>query len=102
MATTNTHTAPTATLKAYEDKVASQLKEAKAKLGLIETKAKDAAAQGYATAINGLNAAKKNIDRKLLDLKKTNAAHVARAKVEIDADVAAFKSSVDEVAKKLK
>jgi hypothetical protein len=44
-----------------------------------------------------LNAAKQDIDRRIQDLKTTNAVHVARAKAEIDADVARFKAAVNDL-----
>src|SRR5260370_34069884 len=95
MATTQTQQAPSAGLKAYEDKITAHMQEAKAKLQQIEAKAqlqqieakaKETKAQAEITTLNSLKAAKQNIDRKLQDLKTTNAAHVARAKADIDAD----------------
>jgi hypothetical protein len=96
MATANTQATPSSTLKAYEDKVKTQLQDAKARVEQFDARAKEKGAQAEITAVNGLKAAKANIDRKLQDLKKTSDAHVARAKADIDADVATFKASVDE------
>jgi hypothetical protein len=45
---------------------------------------------------------KQNIDRKLQDMKTTNATLVSRAKADIDADVATFKASIDELATRVK
>ena len=100
--TTKTPEAPGSTLKAYEDSINAQIQGVKAKLDEFNAKARDKAAQGEAAAVDRLKTAKANIDRKLQDLKTTHASNVARAKADIDADVATFKASVDELAGKLK
>jgi putative IMPACT (imprinted ancient) family translation regulator len=102
MATTKTQDGPKSTIKAYEDKVAAQMKDAKARLDQLEAQGKAKAAQSEAKAIGDLKSAKQDIDRKLQDLKKTHDTHVTRAKAAIDADVAAFKTSVANVADKVK
>jgi len=102
MATTNTQAAPHPTLKAYEDKITSQMQEAKAKLEQIEAKAKEKKAQAEITTVNSLKTTKQNIDRKLQDLRTTHDTHVARAKANIDADVATFKTSIDELTARFK
>jgi hypothetical protein len=91
-----------AALKAYEDKISQQVREAKTRLEEVETKAKEQKAQTEIATINRLKSAKENIDRKLQNLKTTHDANVALAKSDIDADVAKFKSSVDELATKFK
>ncbi len=105
MATTTTtsssHTAAE-TLKAYEDKIKAQIGDAKAKLEQFEAKAKEKRAQAETVAVNQLKAVKENIDRKLKDLETTDASYVARAKSEIDAEVAKFKASIDELGAKFK
>src|SRR5690349_8244611 len=100
MATTKTQEGPSATIKAYEDKISAQMQDAKARLEQIEAKAKEKNAQAELTAVNSLKTAKQNIDRRLQDLKATHATHVARAKADIDADVAAFKASIDDFSTK--
>jgi uncharacterized protein YicC (UPF0701 family) len=106
MSTTNTTQgaapAQNPKLKAYEDKIAAQIQDAKAKLQQVEAKAKEKKAAAEIKAVDGLNTAKQNIDQKLKDLKATNAVHVARAKADIDGEVARFKASVDELAAKFK
>jgi hypothetical protein len=88
MATTHsTHT----TLEALEDK----LKD-------LETKAKAKGTQTEIAAVSGLKTAKDNISRKLQELKTTHASNVARAKADIDTEVAVFKASIDELSAKLK
>jgi len=96
MKNTDTQAAPGATLDDYEAKVKAQLEEAKARLDQFGTKASEKGAQAKSAASASLNTAKQNIDRKLQDLKTTHASNVARAKADIDEDVAAIKSSIDE------
>jgi uncharacterized protein YicC (UPF0701 family) len=91
-----------ATLKAYQDKINTQVKEAKTRLEELETKAKEQNAQAEVAVINRLKTTKENIDRKLQNLKTTNEAQAAQAKADIDAEVAKLKSSVDELATKFK
>jgi F0F1-type ATP synthase membrane subunit b/b' len=91
-----------ATLKAYEDKVKAQVQEAQAKLEQFEAKAKEKTAQVDIAVISSLKTAKQHIDQKVHDLKTTHDAHVACAKADIDADVARFTASVDELAAKFK
>ncbi len=98
--TQNTAQAPSATLKAYEDKINAQIGEAKAKLEQFEATAKEKKAQAEIVTISSLKTAKENIDRKLQDLKTTHDTHAARAKADIDADVARFEASIDELAAK--
>ena len=93
---------PSATLKAYQDKINSQVREAKTRLDELETKAKEQKAQAEIAAINRLKTTRENIDRKVQDLKTAHETHVAQAKAEIDAEVAKLKSSVDELATKFK
>jgi predicted nucleic acid-binding Zn-ribbon protein len=103
MATTGTQTTQTvsATIKAFQDKVKAQVEEAKTTLAQAEAKAKNKKAQADITAAAKLNAAKVDIDRRLQDLKATNAVHVARAKAYIATDVAHFKTAVDDLAAKV-
>ena len=91
-----------ATLKAYEDKISSQVRDANTKLEEIESKAKEQKAQAEIATVNRLKTARENIDRKLQTLKTTHDADVAQAKTDIDAEVAKLKSSVDELATKFK
>ena len=105
MTTTPTQSGPgaqNATLKAYEDKVRAQLQEGKAKLDQLNAKAKEKQAQAEIDVVGRLNATKQNIEKKLQDLKTTADAQVSRAKADIDADVASFKSSINELASKIK
>ena len=95
----NTQTS-TGTLKAFEEKIKTQVADAKSKLDQFEAKEKKAEAE--AATISHLKTAKQNIDRKLQDLKATHDAHIAHAKSDIEADVAKFKASVDALGAKFK
>jgi len=108
---TKTHTAtkthgatpePSAVIKAYQDKINAQVQEAKAQLDLLDGTARQKKAQAEISAIGSLKTAKQNIETRLKDLKTTHVSNVSRAKAEIDADVAKFKSSINELAAKLK
>ena len=89
-------------IDAYVAKVRGQVQDGKAKLDQLEAKAKDKRAQTETDAIARLQTAKQNLDQKIQDLKSTSQVHVARAKADIDADVAAFKASVDEIASRVR
>jgi uncharacterized phage infection (PIP) family protein YhgE len=102
MTTANAQGSVGSTIKAYQDKIAAQIRDAKSKLEQFEATAKDKGAQQEAAAVSRLNAVKQNIDRKLQDIKSTNATLVSRAKADIDADVAMFKASIDELATRVK
>jgi hypothetical protein len=104
MATTSTPsgTAPSATLKAYEDKINAQIQEAKTRLEQYEAKAKQQGAQAEIGAIDNLKTAKQSIDRKLQDLKTTHETQVARARADIDAAVVRLRTSLDELAAKFR
>jgi hypothetical protein len=88
-------------LAAYVEKARAQIQEGKAKLDQIQAKAKEKQAQAEAGAIYRLKATKQNIDRKVQDLKTTSDAHLAHAKADIDADISAFKASVDALHQKV-
>ncbi len=94
--------AQNATLKAYEDKIRAQLQEAKAKLDQLDARARETRSRAEITALSYLKKTRENIDQKLQDLKATHAAHVSRAKADIDAHVASLKASLDEIAAKAK
>ena len=88
-------------LKAYEEGVRARIQEGLAKLEQYEAVARQKKAQAELATIGGLFASKQDIDRRLQDLKKTNAEFVSRAKADIAADVAKFRASIDQLAAKL-
>jgi len=99
---TTTTPKTSATLKAFEDKVTAQVQEGKTRLEQLEAKAREKGAQSELDAVKSLKATRENIHRKVQDLKTTHDDHVARAQTAIDADVAAFKTRIDELSAKLK
>jgi len=93
-----------AEIKAYQDKINAQLQEAKALLNGFEAHAKGKMAQSEIDAINRLKAKHQEIEKKVHhDLKTAGEVAVAaKVKADIDAEVAKFKTSVDQLAAKVK
>ncbi len=103
MSNPSTHTGShNSLLKAYEEKLTAQVQEAKAKLEQFEARAKEQKAQVEIDAINKLKTAKRDIDRRLHDLKTTHESHVTQAKADLDGEVARFKTAVEELGAKFK
>jgi uncharacterized protein YukE len=103
MATSNIRNIVTsAALEAFEDQIAAQIQEGKARLEQLEAKAKGKGAEAETAAINTLKAAKQNISRKVQELKRTHESDMATAKADIEADVADLKSAIDALGAKLK
>ena len=96
METQGTQPATGNTLQAYEEKIAAQIHAANVRIDEFETKAKPRRAQAEIAAINGLKAARQNIERMLVDLKATRDTQVTRAKAEIDAAVVKFQASLED------
>jgi hypothetical protein len=69
METPNTQPGIGSTLQAYEDKIAAQIRAANTRIDEFEAKAKPKRAQAEVAAIDGLKAARQNIERMLVDLK---------------------------------
>jgi F0F1-type ATP synthase membrane subunit b/b' len=99
MATANTPADPatSATLKAYEDKVAAQIKEAKAKLEQYEAKATEQRTQAELKAIEQLKMSRQNLEQKVRGLKTTQEGTMERTKAEINAEVARLHTSIDDL-----
>jgi len=93
-----------AEIKAYQDKINAQLQEAKALLNGFEAHAKGKMAQSEIEAITRLKAKNQEIEKKVHhDLKTAGeVAIAAKAKADIDAEMAKFKTSVDQLAAKFK
>jgi hypothetical protein len=89
-------------IKAFEEKVNAQLEQAKEQLGEFEARVKGKGAQAEIDTINDLKHKHREIDRKRLELKTLGDAKAGQAKAEIDADVAKLKSSLADLATKLK
>ena len=93
-----------AEIKAYQDKINAQLQEAKALLNGFEAHAKGKMAQSEIDAINRLKAKHQEIEKKVHhDLKTAGEVAIAeKVKADIDAEMARFKTSVDQLAAKFK
>jgi ribosomal protein L9 len=93
-----------AEIKAYQEKINAQLQEAKAVLNGLEAHAKGKLAQSEIDTIARLKAKNQEIEKKVHhDLKTVGeVAIAAKVKADIDADVAKFKTSVDQLSAKVK
>ena len=90
------------TSKAYEEKINAELQQAKAQLAEFEARAKSKMAQAEIDSINYLKTKHQQIDKKRQELKTVGDAKIEQVKAEIDAEVAKFKTSLAELATKLK
>ncbi len=93
-----------AEVKAHEEKISAQLHEAKALLEEFEAHARKNKAQAEIEKITGLKAKKQEIEKKLQQLAKTGVAAKAavQIKADIEAEVAKLKTSLGEIATRLK
>jgi hypothetical protein len=93
-----------AEIKAYQEKIDAQLHEAKALLNGFEAHAKGKLAQSEIDTISSLKAKHQEIDKKVHhDLKAAGGVAIAaKVKSDIDAEVAKFKASLDQLAAKAK
>src|SRR5262249_23806713 len=86
-----------ATLKAFEDKINAQIRDAKAKLEQVEMKTATERDQTESKTIEELKTTRQNLEQKVRDLNTTNAASLERAKEEISAEVAKLRTSIDKL-----
>lgn len=93
---------PSGTLKVYQEKVGALLTEAKAQLEMLEAQAKVKKAEAEIAAINALKNTHQQIDRKRRDLEKSAEPKVAQLKADLDAQVAGFKTSLEQLSTKIK
>jgi hypothetical protein len=93
-----------AEVKAYQEKVDAQLHEAKAMLDGIHAHAKGKLAQAEIDAISRLRTQHREIEQKLHQNLKTTGevAVAAKVKTDMDAEIAKFKASLDQLAAKVK
>jgi hypothetical protein len=91
-------------IKAYQEKIGAQLQEAKAMLDGFEAHAKGKLAQSEIDTIAHLKAKNQEIDKKVhQDLKVTAKVTLAtKIRSDIDAEMAKFKASLDQLADKVK
>jgi tRNA U54 and U55 pseudouridine synthase Pus10 len=90
------------TTKAYEDKISAELQLAKAQIEEFEARAKGKMAQAEIETIRHLKAKRHEIEKKSQELKASGEAKVEQVKAEIDAELAKFKTGVEQLATKLK
>jgi hypothetical protein len=100
METPNTQPGIGSTLQAYEDKIAAQIRAANTRIDEFEAKAKPKRAQAEVAAIDGLKAARKDIERMLVELKTAGDAQAARAKADIDKAIVTFQASLEDFRRK--
>lgn len=93
-----------AEIKAHEEKISAQLHEAKALLEEVEAHARRKKAQAEIETITGLKTRKQEIEKKLQQLVKTGveAKTAVQIKADIEAEVAKLKTSLGEIANRLK
>ena len=93
-----------AEIKAYQEKINAQLQEAKAVLNGFEAHSKAKLAQSEIDTIAHLKAKNQEIDKKVhQDLKATaEITLAAKIKSDVDAEMAKFKASLDQLSAKLK
>lgn len=89
-------------MKAYEEKVSAQLREAKAKIDEFQAHVKGKAAEAEVHAIDTLKTKQQEIEKKRQELKTAGEARAAQIKAEIDAGLANLKSSSEQLAAKIK
>ena len=93
---------PNVETKAYEEKIQAQLQQARAQLDELGARAKGKVSQAVIDSINHLKTKHEEIEKKRQELKTTGDAKAEQVKAEIDAGVAKLKTSVAELAAKLK
>jgi hypothetical protein len=88
------------TLKPYEEKIAAQIHAANTRIDEFEAKVRPMRAQAEAAAIDGLKAARQNLERMLAELKTTGDAQVVRARADVDKAIVVFQASLEDFRRK--
>jgi hypothetical protein len=96
-ASTPSGTDTSATLKAYQDKVNAQIRDAKAKLDQFDAKAATQRTQAENKAIEQLKTTRQSLEQKVRELKTTQGANLDRAQGDITAEVAKLHTSIDKL-----
>jgi uncharacterized protein involved in exopolysaccharide biosynthesis len=91
-----------AELKAFEDKIEAQLREAKAKLDQLEAQRKEQRADAEIKAINAFRTQQHELEKKRQELKTVGEAKMGQLKAEIEAGLAKLKTLENEVSAKIK
>lgn len=100
--TTQATVAANAARKAVYDKVESQIHAFEAQLATLKAKAESAKADAELKAIANLVRAKRMLDQKVADLKKTGEAAFQQAKADVEARIAEFDKSVKAIESRIK
>jgi len=88
--------------KAVYDKVESQIHTFEAQLATLKAKAESAKSDAELKAITNLVTAKRTLDQKVAELKKTGEAAFQQAKADVEARIAEFDKSVKAIESKIK
>jgi len=96
-ASTPSSTDTSSALKAYEDKINAQIRDAKAKLDQFDSKATTQRTQAESKAIDQLKTTQQTLEQKVHDLKTTQEGNLDRAKANIDTEVAQLHTSIDKL-----
>jgi phage shock protein A len=99
---TQASVAVTAARKAVYDKVESQIHTFEAQLATLKAKAESAKADAELKAIANLVTAKRTLDQKVAELKKTSETAFQQAKADVEARIAEFDKSVKAIESKIK
>lgn len=95
-------TVQNAQIKAYEEKIRAELQKGKAEVVELEARAKSDFAQAQIDLLKDVKAFQKEIEEKLHELKTTGDANAEQVKAYIDAKMAKLKSSLEQLASKVK
>jgi hypothetical protein len=100
--TTQTTVAMNATRKAVYDKVEAQLHTFEAQLATLKARAESAKADAQLKAIANLFTVKGTLDREVARLKTVADATFEKAKADVDARIAEFRTSIKDIESRIK
>jgi hypothetical protein len=89
-------------MKAYEEKIGAQLKEAKAKLDEFEAHLKGKQADAEIELTQAMRTSHHNIEKKREQLKTAGEALATKTKADIDAELAKLKGLSEQLAARIK
>ena len=99
---TQANVAVNAARKAVYDKVESQIHTFEAQLATLKARAESAKVDAELKAIASLVTAKRTLDQKVAELKKTGEVAFQQAKADVEARIAEFDKSVKAIESKIK
>ena len=88
--------------KTFEEKVSAHLHEAKSQIEAIEASTTGELAQAEADAIKSLKKQRREIKKKVQDLRTSSEGKATQLKAEIETDMAKFRSSLEQFGTKVK